>query len=126
MIRKTVEVDGTTIRALIARSGKRQLDVAEEAGISKYRMSHLATAGSKSRVTSNTAKGLTKALGCSRAALAGESGEDDGTGASAAEQEIVRLYRTLSPLKQAQALIEMEKRANDESNPSGNNLEEQN
>ncbi len=108
------EIDGTKLRTAVAASGKTQMKIAEEAGVSRHRLSHLSRTDVTKRANRSTVEALSYVLGISEDDILADTGGSQckqQCNATKDEQEILRLYRELSPKEKAELTLELYEKA---------------
>lgn len=128
MANNNIEIDGTRLRMLITQQGFQQKEVAERAGISTYRLSHIARSNKQISVKESTAQALANVLDVDINELTGEVAEERDK-LSEGEKEVLRLYRSLSPIEQAEALLWINEQVsgygeNNNEDTAGNNMDQ--
>gem|GEM_PF-4896513 len=112
-------VDSRLLRRLIVESGLQQQEVAKRAGISRYHLSAMISSESVCRVRSSTLRGLADAFGLPIGELMAEDEvisrvresyrASPEAGLTEVERELLRIFRCLPLIKQAHALLKLQK-----------------
>ena len=103
---KTVQIRGERLKAALAHAGLRQKDFAAKVGLTVFRVSALCRAGVH-HVKESTARAIMQVIGED---VFDANAAPSSSNLTSAETEILAMFRRLSALDQARALLEMEKR----------------
>ncbi len=109
MTAKTVSINGTKLRTMLAKRGLLQKDLAEAIGVTHYHISRMCKVGTVVIRTDNFNK-IAKAMDMDTEALKQELGVNsyNSLELTPAESEWVELYRNASPLEQAKFRLAIE------------------
>jgi transcriptional regulator with XRE-family HTH domain len=104
----SVQVNGATVRMLVAKSEMRQKDVAKALGVGAETLSRWCRNG-KHNMEEVNAKRLADFLKCDVGAITGSMPEPTRAHTpSPIEEDLIQAYRTLTPLQQARIRVAIE------------------
>jgi transcriptional regulator with XRE-family HTH domain len=106
---KTVAVDGSKLRSAVHAGGFTQRELAEKIGVTHFTVSRLCQRGSHDIMLSNAEK-IAACIGVPIAAFAAMPGDGNkgGDWLTPAESDFLNAFKSLTPLDQARARIQLE------------------